>query len=707
MNRKAVKQLYKEHWETVPYQCIEWDQFNYDHLKYVMWEKPAGRGSSKTFNDVFIMADTETSKSANNTTDKNGKIIPVYNKVVAFSISLLAYDRSLVTLYGHRPDDLISCITKIQQHLKGSRTIIYFHNLSYDWVFIRQFCFSAWGHPVKQLNTKPHYPILIDFANGIQFRDSLILAQRTLEKWAIDMDVEHKKAVGYWDYDKLRTQSTEFLTDEITYIEHDTLAGVECLNALRKQLKKHVYSMPYTATGIPREEVRKIGKLYNAHDRFTRQALTAEQQIKMESIYHGGYTHANRHVVNQVIDHETITCYDFASSYPYCMLTEKMPSEKFMKYSKPLYIPDLLSLSDKYAFAFTLIGKDVDLKSPEIAMPYLQGSKCTKTVNAIYDNGRILCADLVEIPLTELDLQIIADQYDFHGGHVCIDIEFANKDYLPKWFRDYIYQCFEQKTVLKGGDPVAYGMAKAKVNSLYGMCVQKPVKDNIIENYATGENDRQEVDFYKVYNKFIKKFNSILPYQWGTWVTAAAARNLHELGKCISDRGQWLYSDTDSVYAYGWDQEKIEKFNLMCKEKLTAAGYGAVNFKGREYWLGIAEKDGEYTEFITQGAKRYCCREKESGKLKITVAGVPKKTGAACLNDDINNFKPGFIFPGAKTGKLTHYYIFINDIRVDHVGDVYADSVDLCPCDYLLDSCYSIPWDAIEHEEIEVKVFEE
>lgn len=706
MKRTQVKGIYQEYWSRIPYQLIRWDEWDYSHLKKIMWERPAGRGNKKTFNDVIIGIDTETSKTKINEKKADGSWIPVPNIIVGWTISLRSYGRNLVTLWGRRPDDMIECMDRIHNGMAGHRTLMYCHNYSYDYQFLRLFMFSKWGHPKSQLNTKSHYPIHMEFANGIQIRDSLILAQRNLDKWAKDLDVDHKKAMGSWDYGKFRTQSTELSTDELHYMENDTLALVECLDATRIMLHKHVYSMPYTATGIPREDVRKKGKMHNAHERFLSRSLTADQQHKMEETYHGGFTHANRHYINQCIDYEPVIAYDFASSYPYCMLAEKMPMEKFTPLNKPLYIPDILKLKDKYAIMFTLIARDVMVKDDFISMPYLQMSKCYRTVNAIPDNGRILKAAYVEIPLTETDLEIIADQYDF-GSHVCIDIEWSAKDYLPDWFRNYVFQCFTDKTKLKGGDPVAYNIAKAKVNSLYGMCCQKPVKDDIEEDYDTGEYITQEVDFPKAYAKYLKKHGSVLSYQWGVWVTAYAARNLFHLGRCLCESGIWLYSDTDSCYATGWDARAVEDYNRRAKQKLLEAGYGAVLHNGREYWLGVAEEDGVYSEFKTLGAKRYCCRDAESGELKITVAGVPKKNGAKCLDNDISNFTTGFIFDGNRTGKLTHYYMFAEDIYMDPAGNICGDSIDLCPCDYKLDSVYAIPWEDLLTEEIEIQVYEE
>ena len=68
-----------------------------------------------------------------------------------------------------------------------------------------------------------------------------MLAQKKLEKWADDLEVEHKKAVGKWDYSKFRNQEgNEFTPDELEYIEHDTLAGVECLQKTLDIYKKKI-----------------------------------------------------------------------------------------------------------------------------------------------------------------------------------------------------------------------------------------------------------------------------------------------------------------------------------------------------------------------------------------------------------------------------------------------------------------------------------
>ena len=235
------------------YKMLHWTKFNYNVLNNIMYRRRTGRGQNKKYNDCIIMADTETSKKLNSEE----------NHIVAWTISIRAFDMNLVTLYGQKPSEFCECIEKIMKNMEGDETYIYFHNLSYDIVFLEKFLFKKFGYPINQLNTKPHYPILLKWENGLVIKDSLILAQRKLEKWAIDLDVEHKKAVGKWDYDKIRNQCDELTSDELKYIENDTLAGVECIQKTLDALGKNISSIPYTATGIPREQVRKRANCYD------------------------------------------------------------------------------------------------------------------------------------------------------------------------------------------------------------------------------------------------------------------------------------------------------------------------------------------------------------------------------------------------------------------------------------------------------------
>ena len=698
---------YEKKIQSVDYKFCHYKQFDYNLLKYIWYLHSRGLSDHTSFNDVIIMADTETSKKKPDIYDakaKKQKYKTFENHVVCWTISIRAYHHNIVTLYGRKPSKMIETLQRIHEHMNGMKTVVYFHNLSYDHIFIRKFAYELWGNPVRQLNVKSQYPINIEYANGIIIKDSLILAQRKLEKWAEDLDVEHKKAVGLWDYDKIRNQDTPLSVDELEYIEHDTLAGVECLDKTLEALGKNIVSIPMTATGIPREQTRKRGKK-QAHDFFSKIALDLEQYQKFTQIFHGGYTHGNRHYIDTLINWSPVICRDFASSYPYIMTAFKFPMEKFTKIGN-CEAKDILDNKEDYAFAFKFIAVNIKLKSDAEPMPALQFSKAIKTVNVILDNGRILAANYVEIYLSEWDLAVIAEQYTWQR-HLCVDVEMAEKGYLPRWFTDYVFESFRNKTFLKGGDAVLYSIAKALVNSLYGMMAMKSLRPDIIEDYITGEFIEKNIeDPEGKYQEYLEKLTSILPYQWGVWVTSAAFYNVHQLAKCCRLP---LYMDTDSCYGIDWDLNKVNAYNQRCKDNLKANGYDAVIRDGREYWLGVAETEGDkdtYTEFKYMGAKRYCGRCKADGRLHITVAGVPKKRGALCLKEDIKNFHPGFIFSGEITGKKTHVYFIKDKIYIDKAGNETGDSISLIPCDYELDSVRVINWEELFNEEVNIQIYE-
>ena len=682
--RRACDELAK-----IPYELIHWDKFDYSCLQYINKVTRAGskKHGKQVYNDCFIMADTETSKKKKNTRGAN--------HVCAWSIAIRAYHRNVVCLYGSRPDEFCTCVDNILKYMPAEHTIIYFHNLSYDYVFLRKFLFNSFGVPVNQLNTKPYYPISIRFKNKLELRDSLILAQCKLEKWAKDLNVEHQKAVGSWDYDKIRNQRGRFSKEELLYIQNDVLAGVECLDALCINLNKHVYSMPFTATGVPRDETRTIGRKNKARQTFTKCVSSWTVQMLLELLFHGGYTHANRNIAGWVQDFAE--CRDFTSSYPTSMLLNKFPMDKFRKADFPMEPEDILRTCEDYAYMFVLSVTEVELKDPFYPMPMLQVSKLLHADGKIEDNGRILKAHFASIVFNEYDLKLFLSMYKYRELKIT-DVYYAGKDYLPHWFTDYIYQLFKDKSALKGVDPVLYAISKAKLNSCYGLTVQKPVRIDIKEDYETGTYYETQGDQLEAkYNKYVENFNNILPYQWGVWVTSESMYRLYELAQCIDydNGGIWLYSDTDSVYASKWDEKKLEEYNRNIRQQLIDRGYPPFEINGKEFCLGIASYDGSYEQYVCLGAKRYCGRSTEDHKLHITVSGVPK-AGSASLKDDIRNFRPGMVFDGITSGKKQHTYYMLEpgqDPYIDEKGNLTGDSIDLEPCDYTLDSPYDIDTD--------------
>ena len=96
---------------------------------------------------------------------------------------------------------------------------------------------------------------------------------------------------------KFRLQSDKFTAEEQIYIEHDTLAGVECIQCTLDALSKNLSSIPLTATGIPRNEVRKRGKENKAHDEYFVKG-TPDFDFQMILNYSSmAVIHGNRHLI--------------------------------------------------------------------------------------------------------------------------------------------------------------------------------------------------------------------------------------------------------------------------------------------------------------------------------------------------------------------------------------------------------------------------
>ena len=160
---------------------------------------------------------------------------------------------------------------------------------------------------------------------------------------------------------------------------------------------------------------------------------------------------------------------------------------------------------------------NVRLKDPFWGCPYLSRDKCRNIREGVYDNGRILTADYLETTITDIDLLIILDEYVF-DDIVFTDVAHARYGKLPQPLIDETIKYYVAKTELTpvSAQEVYYMKSKNKLNSIYGMMAQDPVKQSI--DFINGEFIKRQDDPVEILADSNKR--AFLCYQWGVWVTA-------------------------------------------------------------------------------------------------------------------------------------------------------------------------------------------
>lgn len=519
--------------------------------------------------------------------------------------------------------------------------IIWVHNLAYEFQYLCNL--FTWKRVFARQPHKPITAVPNEYPN-VQFRCSYMLTRLSLDAWGQQIGVE--KATGDLDYDKIRTPLTELTEKEMHYAEQDCLV-VEA--GIKQYVKRygHVYNIPLTQTGTVRREVKERLLAEKGYKKKIKKLVpkSADEYKMLQAVFAGGYTHANAWYAGVVVD-ELVHHFDFASSYPTVMLCEKYPMTPWY-YNYLEEMPDD-SEFDRNAYIFQLKFSQLNSISENT---YIQASKCISK-NAMRDNGRIMMAEELTMWMTEQDWITIKNNYTW-GSMEILKAYRSTKDYLPKAFREYILELYENKTKLKGVEEFIdlYNQSKQYINSLFGMCVTALLQADVTFDgeWHTKAITREQVEdkLEKLANFSPRESRYFLSYSWGCWVTAYARRNLW---KCIEscDRDM-IYCDTDSIFVRGnhdftWYNEEItEKIKKSCEETgLDFSKTHPADRHGEEHPLGVFASEQSCIQFITLGAKRYVERRND-GKLYLTVAGI-NKGAVAVLEDNIYNFKDGLVF---------------------------------------------------------------
>lgn len=537
---------------------------------------------------------------------------------------------------------------------------------------------------------------------------------------------ENGKKVSDLDYNIFRTTKWEMSEMEYDYVCSDVEILADFWHWVQKNYVQKDLSVPLTSTGIDRETVKIFAK--SELTNFTEYVMKTGKKVRrklpnklgklipklfpetldeynntMLYTFVGGYTKSNFNYTG--IELTNVNGGDFTSSYPSVMMFEKFPMSKFVDYPerhlKNLSIDYLISQADKKASIVKVRFKKLHAKTyhsiHSISKTYEYNelgksvSKCIEQYGMIIDNGRVYSSSQLTVSLTELDLMTFREFYEWDENTTeILSCKMSEKGFLPDYVRYAVSIFYQKKAELKRAgydDTTEYRIAKAMVNSLYGMMCEKIhmyrdfVNDNgewavdkkihLTDDYLYkcekyGLNSDDKVDKNKKLITGIergtvltKKFLS--PY-WAVYCTAHARRNLLcNIFKCWYDV---IYCDTDSMYFIdtGNGRKVMEDWNSQIHERNTSLikSWNTRHGFDRSHWekligtqkdlyreehcgwlienlidLGefdILNKLDNYSRFKTLGCKRYLktglVKDKKTGdvyeKTESVIAGLPK-----------------------------------------------------------------------------------
>lgn len=598
-------------------------------------DSPQKRGKRYKYLNGTSTFDIETSN-----TPEDGLVYSFAFCVFGECVVLRTYE----DFYG-----FLETLVELYEVTPEKRLIIHVHNLGYEAYYLYQGLNDVF-HVKRSLFVGTHKVLSIELDCGIIFRDSFRLFQAGLER--VTEHCKHPKDVGDLDYTKWRDANTPLDDREFKYIVYDVFGLFEAIENLKKENNYNTANLPLTNTSRVLHAVCKPCEHSKGWQKIRNDLALPRDVLKLAyECMQGGDTHGARWYAGVTLDN--CNSVDFKSAHPSQMLTKEYPVGSPLYYGKEITEKELIRIIELgYMFICKIAATDVMIKAgcpnPTISYSKLYFSRSKPDL----DNGRILYAEGIEFPADSNDFQRFANSYDY-SGLLAFDVYIFQMDYLPEVFRDQIKLYFEQKETLPKDSP-EYNFAKICVNSIFGACAQKTVREEyeittesglIVDKkswYAHMEEMKDE-EIIKTQTRTGK-----LPFMWGLWTASCTRLELHKLQKLIG-WDKCIYWDTDSIKYRGEKPSSILEYNKAQERLVQERGATVINRNGKPVYIGVAEDEhpGEeygYRKFRFLHSKCYAYEDKDG--ITAVIAGVTKKAGKSALNGSVDSLVSGlYIYP--------------------------------------------------------------
>lgn len=718
----------------------------------------------KDFSNTIYGLDIETTTIELN--DKKGSFM------YSFCVGCLNIDNNIYkNLYlGRTYKDLDNYLINLNEIAleEDKNYIIYIHNFSYEFSFFSnnsEFFKKYNSNDIKSsLFLKANKPLYVRCGN-LEFRCSYLLLDKSIKGIGKDIGLEKLD----FNYTKIRTPLTKLEDKEIEYNYRDVeimLKGIYRLYNLNEYITS-ANQIPYTKTGIMRfnceqnpqvnvtnEYTNKYGETkkskcmrLNKYLCGLEKAKTKEQLLFWETLFQGGLVYSNAKYIGDVL--KNLASFDFASDYPFQMLTRYFPSEfeeykgnnkimlekclrnvteKNLVYNKPLrtMFNAIVVLNNiKAKFEFTPIGtskieeieplrnmlncKIINGKIHEINTPVKMYVTCIDmiTLKLFYD------FDLLDVEYLEVAtryrktnqfkinaiLYLAKHKIEFKIYNELVENMntyhiYTEKEIPDEHFRNMINNesnYFNQLLTAKK----MYLDVKSDLNALYGDNAQHLLHERFY--YDDVEREwKSELETFEEYQNAQHKTS----YIYGLYVPQyARASILYIAYKFITNGLNVYYIDTDSIKTDDTllAHKLVKEFNKL--QMLNLNGYE---------WTKFGQLEHEYTsiKFASLGTKSYIKLEYDKEKnpvVKATISGLPKAT--ELYNKLFEYYEKNFdelieccyhygtVFDKSVANKLASKYDFFDfDITIDGYIDTVCSGVVLEPVDVTMRDFSSKTW---------------
>ena len=664
------------------------------------------------YSDYYITLDTETSHNH----DIKNPIGWVYQWAVAINHDTIVYGRTPSQLRDFF-DKLIIC----NNLNNDKRVVVYVHNLSYDYQYIKRLFDKS-----DMLAIDSHKLITFNTLDGIEFRCSYKLSNRSLDKWATDLNITHKKLSGSIDYDIIRYQDSKLNFKDWKYMFYDVIALDECVQKQMSLYHDDVLTIPLTSTGYVRREARE---LFNSDTKnktdFKNRYMESELYQALDSAFAGGLTHGNFKYVNKIVT-GTIRHRDFVSHYPSQQrFYANYPVGGFKKMNSKLNARDIIRLSKKYCLLMLIRTTSIILKQG-VTLPCISYSKCKQGFNSppssydfVLDNGRVFkltgkTKDVYfDMWVTELDFKWLLKQYDLPFGFEIVTVFKADKGECPRFLQSLVDTYFTKKADLSKQITdvkmelkktpkddilqkklidlyIDYILCKNMLNGIYGMTATRPVRPEFLEDiYGEWHKVVKEGDdLSKALKSFYRNKKSFMDFALGVYCTSLARSELLHFVELIG-YDNYIYCDTDSCFYLSSPEveRKIEEENMKLRREADTIGAYIVTASGKKVYYNSFEDEGEEIstfKFLHAKCYGYICNQ----KLNLTVAGVKDKGYKGYTRTKelgtLDNLTAGFVFKKCGGSRIVYNEHNLTKSKIDGHMTEWSSSAVIVPVEKTL-----------------------